>query len=152
MFPFPASSQTTSQLHHRPSSAGVNCYKPARGMRAHEGKRSLFIVCLLACPWCCFPSAPSPRHSHARCPSTEMHRRAQECSSRSTEMHRRAQKCSSRSTEMLSQQLGPAHDTQPCHCPITPIPGTSFPSGTETPLLLYQHFNILITSFILLIS
>lgn len=38
-----------------------------------------------------------------------------------------AQKCSYSSAEMLLQQLGPAHDTQPCHCPITPSPRDLLP-------------------------
>lgn len=38
-----------------------------QGMRAHERKKSLFIVCLLAFLWCCFSSQHLSQFFHIRC-------------------------------------------------------------------------------------
>lgn len=37
-----------------------------QGMRAHERKKSLCLVCLLACLWCCFPSLHLSQVFHVR--------------------------------------------------------------------------------------
>lgn len=74
-------------------------------MRAHERKRSLFIACLLACLWCCFPSLHLSQHFHIRRPAAAKPR-----------AHRNVLKATEPSLGHLTLSLVPSQ----------PFPGTYF--------------------------